>query len=232
MKTVQEWLKATDTETLTDTYLANYPIDYQTISSRELTLGEIRDRTRENMIDFIERMKSLEVRTDNKPMVFFACRQYDDGMESVAVSLCGNEELCTAEKPDSYAWDLTPFSEVLGYYIAETKLTIGKIYDVLAGIIEEMTFFGFDPEEREKEKAKEDLLAAIEEIEDGNCDTEKYYTLDEFRERLGMKPREPDPEGDELKRDIVRAECAYNAYQRKKEIANAVKLLKGWQKGQ
>ena len=57
METVQAWLNQADEEKLADTYFAAFPINYRMIVDRALTLGEIRDRSRSQFLEFVRRMK-------------------------------------------------------------------------------------------------------------------------------------------------------------------------------
>lgn len=57
MKTVQEWLNEVDEDKLAGTFFAEFPVDFLMIPNRELTLGEIQDRTREHFLHYVHRMK-------------------------------------------------------------------------------------------------------------------------------------------------------------------------------
>ena len=57
MKTVQEWLHEVDEKELTDTYLAEFPIDYKMIADRSLTLGVIRNRCKERFLAYLHELK-------------------------------------------------------------------------------------------------------------------------------------------------------------------------------
>lgn len=72
METVQAWLNQADEEKLADTYFAAFPIDYRMIADRALTLDEIRDRSRSRFLEFVRRMKQIEIQSSDDPCVFFA----------------------------------------------------------------------------------------------------------------------------------------------------------------
>ena len=59
MKTVQEWLNEVHEHELVDTYFAEFPIDYEMISAKEMTLREIKDRLKKRLLKFICRMKKF-----------------------------------------------------------------------------------------------------------------------------------------------------------------------------
>lgn len=225
MKTVQEWLKEVNEKDLIDTYIFRHPIDYTMIPDKELTLAYIQEFAKKNLAEFLQRMKTIDVRRDNEMTVFFAYDGYRDGRGEVITSMCKVEELLAVEHPDSYAWDLSSFSDVMGYYIVETETTMDNILDVLSDIIDELTFFGYD--EIEKDRVKDELLQTTEEIKSGKYAEAKSYSLDDLRKELGLKPRKKDKKRDELKYNIHAAENEFNLYQRGEEIKEVVKLLKG-----
>ena len=59
MKTVQEWLNEVNEHELVDTYFAEFPIDYEMIPAKEMTLGEIKNRLKSRLLEFIRRMKGI-----------------------------------------------------------------------------------------------------------------------------------------------------------------------------
>lgn len=88
METVQAWLNQADEEKLADTYFAAFPIDYRMIVDRALTLDEIRDRSRSRFLEFVRRMKQIEIQPSDDPCVFFACKQYVEGYSKISAAMC------------------------------------------------------------------------------------------------------------------------------------------------
>ena len=121
MKTVQEWLNAVDEDELADTFFAEFPIDFLMIPNRELTLREIRDRTREHFLDYVHRMKTAAIPEDSGDHVFFACKEYREGRGEISANMCSLEELGSKDNPDVYAWMLTDHAKVMGYLVADTE---------------------------------------------------------------------------------------------------------------
>ena len=56
MKTVQKLLNEVNEHELVDTYFAEFPIDYEMIPAKEITLREIQDRLKNRLLEFIRRM--------------------------------------------------------------------------------------------------------------------------------------------------------------------------------
>ena len=68
MKTVQDFLREVDDKELADAYFSEFPIEYAMIPKTDLTLGEIRDRSRTHFLEFVHRMR--ETKTEPGSSVF------------------------------------------------------------------------------------------------------------------------------------------------------------------
>ena len=217
MKTVQTWLNEVNEYELVDTYFAEFPIDYEMIPAKEMSLQEIKDRLKKRLLEFIRQMKDIDIKPGGEPCVFFACKQYQEGTNKIGVEMCHLNDICTMEYPECYSWLFVDFATVMGDFIADTDITRGNICSVLAQILYEMSFFGYTQEDMETERKK---------LEDSQVEIERgeYYTLEEVREHLGLPPKVPDPEAEALERDIRTAEHAYNTFCRNREIM-AIKAL-------
>lgn len=224
METVQAWLNKVDEEELAGTYFAEFPIDYMMIAERTLTLGEIRDRSKKRFLEFVHQMKKLEIQPNDDPCVFFACKQHSEGRSRVGAAMCRLADIHTDGQPECYSWLFTDFARVMGYLVADTRLTMKNVDYVLAEILNEMSFFGYDQKAMEAEREK--LLEADREIEEGKC-----YPAGEVFERLaakyGLERREPDPEAEEKEQAIRAAEYEYNAFCQTREIARVRELVYG-----
>lgn len=224
METVQAWLNKVDEEELAGTFFAELPIGYMMIADRTLTLGEIRDRSKKRFLEFVHQMKELEIQPSDDPCVFFACNQYFEGRSRVSAAMCRLKEIRADGQPECYSWLFTDFAQVMGYLVADTCFTKKNVNYVLAEILNEMSFFGYDQKAMEAEREK--LREADREIEAGKC-----YPAEEVFERLaakyGLERREPDPEAEEKERAIRAAEYEYNAFCQTREIARVRELVCG-----
>lgn len=88
----------------------------------------------------------------------------------------------------NYAYEFSPWTEVLGYVVPETLLLSYGPETVAKVIYHEMTFFGFDKDETEKRVNEErDILEErIKNVEE-NQENLKSIDLDDFREKLGLE---------------------------------------------
>ena len=90
---------------------------------------------------------------------------------------------------------------------------------VLADIIEEMTFFGFEQSAWEGRTAEvhQSLREAEESAKRG-----EYVPAEEVFAQFGLPRDEPDETADELSRKVAAAENEYNLYFRRREAVSAV----------
>lgn len=216
MKTVQSWLNEVNEIDLVDTYFAYFPINYEMAVDRTLTLGEVKDRARKYFLKFVRDMKRIKLKSSDTKWIFFASNRYQEGHSEIDVNLCRLDDLCSSKQAECCSWILNDFSETMGYYIAETSLTQKNIPIVLARILYENTFFGYDQKAIEEERRK--LEESCKEIERG-----EYYTWEEvdkeMRETFGFELSDPpEPEVTEKEDAIHAAEHAYNAFCLNREI--------------
>lgn len=125
MKIVQKWLKELDEEKLISTYfsLPSNAFNIAILEKREI---------REVILAFIRGLKSLTPETPRKQRVFFATPSYRDGIELI---LCDWDDLLTKRLPERDVCTFAEFAQVMGYWVADTELTLKWIYDVLAGVL-------------------------------------------------------------------------------------------------
>ena len=112
----------------------------------------------------------------------------------------------------------TDFDEIMGYYIAETEMTIRNINDVLAQIIYEMTFFGYSQEDIEKGRLE--LEEAAKEADKG-----KTIPAEKLFADLGIEPQPCEEEDIEMLRKIYSLENEYNQYWLRKEVEKVRRQL-------
>ena len=222
MKTVQEWIRETDTDKLADAFFYEYPIEYERYINFEKTVSEIKDAYRKRFYEFIEQLKSIEPKSlgGDEQGIFFCHKAYGRDMKNHETVLCFKSEILACDIPQTYSWILTDFDEVMGYYIAETETTVRNINDVLAQIIYEMTFFGYSQEDIEKERLE--LEEAAKEAEEG-----KTIPAEKLFADLGIETHQHDEEDTELLRKIYNMENEYNQHWLRKEVEKVKEQLNG-----
>jgi len=222
MKTVQEWLNEVDEEALADEYFWENPIDFVMLRNQNRTVAEIRRAAREQFIGYVRKMRTIAVpprKEGDKTAVFYASKGHRDHKRGIVAELCNIEEVLASDEPEHYGCELTDHAEVMGYLVADTPLTTKNIISVLAQILFDTSFFGYDQEGLPD--VLESLKRSDEDIEEG-----RTYTLEEVREHLGLPPEDPDEEADELESQIIAAEYAYDLFCRRREEAKLRELFR------
>lgn len=222
MRTVQEILRETNIDNLIETYFAEYPIQYEMVEDKEWTLDEIRSSAQGQIRRCIRGLLEMEARPSPEN-IFYAVYCYgEDRFPDVRANLSYRSDILTQDLPEHYAWELTDWAEILGSSAAETKLTVDHMKKVLADIIEEMTFFGFEQSAWEGRTAEvhQSLREAEESAKRG-----EYIPAEEVFAQFGLPKDEPDETADELSRKVAAAENEYNLYFRRREAARVRELL-------
>ena len=101
----------------------------------------------------------------------------------------------------------------MGYLVADNKLTQDYLYDLLAQFLNELSFFGTDPEEHRKkvEQTHTDLDQAMEEIKAGHTiPAEQVFR--ELAEKHGFPVDEKDEFKDGLRSEIFAAQYKHSRY--------------------
>lgn len=221
MKIVQEWFKERNEKSIVGELFAHHPIDFVMIPDTDRSLRELREVARRRELSFIRRMKQIELPIPSeKQPVFFASKAFREGSADTTVNLCYLEDIQASDVPERYSTLCTDFAKIMGYFVADTKLTLSEIDSVLADILHEITFFGYTQEELTRES--EALLASLEEAEKGET-----YTQEEVWAHLGIPERETDAEEEALEGKVREAEYAYATSSFQREVRELKRLLSG-----
>ena len=222
MKTVQQWLREIDRQELVNTYQFLYPPEFWQLKNEEISVAEVYRRQAELLNNFIDELLQLTPSHEDAKMIFLATSAYKDGFPDEQATLVAVDELDENSLPESYIWMLTDREKLVGYKIADSELTLDNMCSILAQIIEESSFLGYskDTFESERESLIQSLEQSKKDIEDGNV-----YSADEVWEHLGLKREAPDPNADELRAGVIRAEVEYNQYYRSKELSALMRKL-------
>ena len=162
MRTVQYYLKTLDREKLEETFFQTYPIHYEEwATDREkldLPVGGIREWEHIQFRNYVDRLCSMTpAETDSregKTGVIYTFRCLDFGRE-------WDLETALFFPENDWAYEVQSPEEILGYLVADNELTQLNIYETIANVLFEASFFGYDDEERESEAGK--ILNTIEE---------------------------------------------------------------------
>jgi hypothetical protein len=223
MKTIQEYLKGADVVRLVQEYFTIHPINYGAISDKDnLTVNQIRTIGENRMTEYIHKLQSLEITPsdDGKEYILFAHKCIIEGIEDEAYSLvCKQELLEKGTEATTYAYEYSKHSEVMGYMVSEAEFTQKNIYGLMADVLFESSFFGYD--EKDLEKARQELEESIEEVKNGK-------TVEVSMEELFENEKEDTDEIEErLYNEFTDAENNYDWYCLKKEMEILKMLILG-----
>ena len=123
---------------------------------------------------------------------------------------------------------LVPHEEILGYYVANNKLTQHYLHKLLSFLIHEALIIGFDQERREE------IIRSLEEAEEqAKNHPESLLSMEEvnqmLHEKFGYTPdtdKETEEEED-LRAMAGEAQMKYSDYSKKKELEELLRDITG-----
>ena len=218
MKTVQEYLRLADRKKLLDVMAYDALSDTITLlECKDMTIEQIQDACRMQTNDLIEHLLSLEaVRSDHMVLYLANISSFDRGFGETDKSLCliDINEVRENIYASSYAFDLTDWKETLGYLVSENKLTQDYMIDLLSQYLNEISFFGMDPDQHQEkvEDVVSGLERAMDEIKEGGHTVPAEEVFAELREKHGLPTDEKDDFQKKLRFEILDAEMKYSRY--------------------
>lgn len=217
MKTVQEYLRSADREQLLDALAYDDLCDVHLLLEwRLMTVTEIQDTCKKHMNKVIDNLLSIKVEPSDHMVLYMSDSSFFDrcfNHEFRSMSLIDLNEVRNNIYASSYAFDLTDWKETLGYLVAENKLTQDYITELLVKYIQEITFFGSEPEQHQSRinEVCAELKQAVKDIEEGRTVPLEKMNED-LREKLGMPVDEKDEIKDRLHSEVLKKERVYNRY--------------------
>lgn len=217
MKKVQEYFKEVNEEELIDSYFYDHPIEYEKEYFMDKTVESIRENAKSRVRDYIERLRTLPIEASEDGKIgIFLVHKIPASIDSNAFNaycLVHMDELFSEGKAESYAYEFCRQEEILGWYIADNPYTQENLTDLLVDIMWEASFFGFEQEELESEKAT--LDEAIKEIEEGKGTS---HPIEELFGDDWARFREKDEKTKEFDRKIAEAVSDFYEYEFNKEL--------------
>lgn len=217
MKTVQEYFKEANEKELIKTFFYEHPIEYENIHLLGKTVKSVREKAEKRIRDYIERLRTLpiEASKDGNDWILFVHRTptMADSESFSPYCLVSLDEVFSKKKSESYSYMFSRQEEILGWYIADNPYTQEHITGLLVDIMWEASFFGFEQEELESEKAT--LDEAIKEIKDGKGESR---TIEELFGDDWDRFREKDERTKELDDKITKAIADFYKYEFNKEL--------------
>ena len=209
MKTVQEWLKKLKTKKLIKTFFHRYPIEYNKKYFKNLTIKEIDKLCIKKVKKYIKRLRKLKIKNTNLRDIIYAYKSpYNEfdvlGIRAELINL--DEFIQDGYEVKSYAYEHIKQNRILGFLVANTEFNKKQIYELMAEIMYEASFFGF-----KQEKLKKHLKA----LKKASKEYKKGKTY-KFKSKYIQK----DPQEDKMKDVIERANSMLYDYYRQKELEN------------
>lgn len=209
--TFQQALRKVKAKQLAQVYLDSY-------GPQKCTKKEDK-KFRKRMKEYIKSLTKMKAKQSN--FVAFVSHTVDpDGATPKPVfNIKPIDELAGS----SYGLDLTPIKEALAIKIVMTWKTRHYLYELLADMINDLTFFGWGQERLAKAEKK--LAKAMQAAEDH---PEKFVSLDEFMGELGISERDFDHFDREeymLMRKILRDQGKLYDHSVKRETEKVKKAL-------
>lgn len=193
MRTVQELLRIADEEKLFrsfDNRLAKHYFQNMHMPE-DMTGKEYFDRRRKRFSDLYQRLTAIPIKEDEDGQhVLFAVPQLKDDLLGIehSAELCKVEELLKDYRTAAtYAYEFTEQEVIIGWFVAETDITLQHMYDLLTNILFEATFFGMEQEYLEEEMKKLEESAAEAKEMRAHPEKDTSRPADEVIEEMELK---------------------------------------------
>ena len=221
MKTLHQHLLEADWEAIFEHYLQRRKISPCAEKSRALQAKDSLDSRRQIFMRFSEELLNLTP-VQNEKMVFLATEEFIDGCPDICPILISLEDLNTGVTRN-VDWRTTDRDKLMGFLVADTRLTQDNLCDILAQILDKASFFGFST--GEFESGREEYNRMVREFEK---DLAKTLALpDEFvRDHSGFPTISEDPKAEELIWLALDAEVEYAKHCKKREIEELRRIMK------
>lgn len=213
MKTIHQHLLEADSEAIFERYLQRRPIYPYVETDTASTAEELLERRRQLFMRFCEELLNLSP-VQNEKMVFLASEEFIDGRPEICPILISLEDLNNGAARN-IDWRTTDRDKLMGFLVADTKLTRENLCDILAQILDKASFFGFSAEEFERSRKEYNRM-----IKEFEKDWKKTLTLpDEYVSRhYGLPMMAEDPRAEELLFRVLEAEAEYSKYCKEREL--------------
>lgn len=232
MKTVHEYLCEIDSEELANQYMVDFPPDdLEWLSHKDMLIGEYYDHRKQAIRTFIDKLRSIKPcqSEDGETKIFIAYRVIEDFCKDVDFSMVYEKELKEdLSNVKFYSCILVPHEEILGYYVANNKLTQHYLHKLLSFLIHEALIIGFEQE------CREEIIRSLEEAEEqAKNHPESLLSMEEvdqmLHEEFGYIPdtdKETDEE-EELRGKAGEAQMKYSDFSKKKELEELLRDITG-----
>ncbi len=191
MKTIQEYLKNCNRKEIIDMYIYKYAFTSELIEKKyeNITCGEIKKKYTEILNKYIDKLISIEPNVDDEEiwilLSIHAYGEFDDNIQHLLIKKSDLLSKDDIESVESYAYNLSPFEEILMFYVADTYLTQYEINDLLVDFLYESSWTGFEHENLNQ--IIEDLEESLREVDENKANSKSLYSTEEIFKQLEEK---------------------------------------------
>ena len=215
-----------DNDIVINTSCFDFDMEYHYVDSSVYKIDDIK-RYFEH-IDFFDELdgRTAETLTDSETQMLY--QKYIEFMGKRKKRDAQEDAVASPEWPQAYAYEFSPWSKILGYLIPDHVLESDEECSYAAGIIYEISFFGYDEGEQAKEREKlDESIKEAKEIEKLlKEEQEKHFIpAEKVFEELGYVD-ERTKEEKERDRMLNRKSMALNALLSYRELRRVYNELK------
>ncbi len=169
---------------------------------------------------FCEELLNLSP-VQNEKMAFLATEEFIDGRPEICPILISLEDLNNGAARN-IDWRTTDRDKLMGFLVADTKLTRENLCDILAQILDKASFFGFSAEEFERSRKEYNRM-----IKEFEKDWRRTLTLpdDYVCEHFDLSMTAEDPRAEELLSRVLDTEAEYARHCKEREVEELRRLL-------
>lgn len=202
MQTIQEVLRGCDRKAVIDAYIYTFgPSIWKIPNDCDLTAKEVKQNYADNINKLIDML--LETKpAEGEKFVLIAHHIIPDKFwdEDIAFDLISMEDF-EKDNPTIWGFFTAPTEEVVSYLVSDAYTTQYHLTDLICYYLYEVSFFGWEREDLEKEM--DDLRKQTEEIENGTAKTQPIENLwEEIEDEFDWTPEKRDSEEEKKEREV------------------------------
>lgn len=226
MRTIQEVIKSLNKKEIERAYFDTYPLNIDIDDADDIAICDYTQNVSSKFQQFLENICNHDINEGEQRAILFATKApYDDSSNIICAELIHAKALLESEDVgavETYAYEFTPWNEMLNFDVAETELTKRNLMDLVVDFLYEMSFFGFDEEMQKKERQK--LEKSIEDAEN-NRNIKSFKSLEDVYEDLNIELYEEYPLEHDLRDKCMDAMRDYYRYCLNIELERVKQLL-------
>lgn len=154
MKTIQQYLKECDRETIANDYVYKYLFDHDLIDPKydHIMIRDLKERTKREIYSLIDRLIGFEPEFGEDRDIllivhYSGLNSWDDDISAELVH--ESEVMSGAEEIKIYDYSFTTHSKMVSFYVADTYLTQHYLNELIVSFLHEALIMGPEQEHLE-----------------------------------------------------------------------------------